>query len=108
MANLLKWLAILALVVGLLTAASYLGARATAGGLLGPNPPVGSRSIDFAFGGVATLRGNPRAWVFTYRSSQLPGVSGVRVYVSPTGKLIATDPPDLQRRLEAYERAREP
>lgn len=108
MAKLLKLLAVLALIVGLLTAASYLGARATAGGVLGPNPPVGERSIDFAFGGVSNLRGNPRAWVFTYRTSRLPDVSGVRVYVSPTGKLLGTDPPNLEQRLETYERAREP
>lgn len=108
MAKLFKVVAVLALVAGLLTAASYLGARARAGGLLGSNPPVGNRSIDFAFSGVASVRGNPRAWVFTYRSSQLPGVSGIRIYISPTGKLLGTEPPDLERRLEAYERAREP
>lgn len=101
-------LLILALIVGtLLGAASYAGARARVGQLLGPDPPVGGRTITFAVKGVPDLPERPRAWVFVYRTNRL-GVRRVRVYVSLAGKVIATVPANLAQRVEAYARSREP
>lgn len=104
----LKWLFFLALITGALALMSYMGARVTAGKILGPNPPLSSRTIEFVYQGVPNLPGRPRAWVFTYRSSRLPGVPTAQIFVSPTGDLIATLPYDLEQRIDAWERARLP
>jgi hypothetical protein len=107
MRRILGWLFLLALVAGALAVVSYAGARATAGKLLGSNPPVSDRSIVFAYEGVPELPGKPRAWVIKYGRTQLPGVPRVAIYVSMTGKLITTRPADLDQRLEAWERNQE-
>jgi hypothetical protein len=114
MAKLFKLLLILAAIAGLLTAGSYAGARFTAGKITGSNPPLSNRTITFEgwrppkFEGVADLPGTPRAWVIRYGRTQLPGVRRVVIYVSPTGRLIATIPRDLEARIEAWERSQEP
>jgi hypothetical protein len=102
--RLIKWVMMLAVVGGVLAAVSYVGARATAGQFVGSNPPLGRRTIRFAFGGISSLNTTPRAWVFTYGSTSLPGVERAQIIVSPTGKLLATRPPDLERRLEQQAR----
>lgn len=108
MFKLIKWLFLLAFVATLLSGASYAAARFRVGQMVGSTPPLSGRTIGFAFTGVENLSGKPRVWVFTYRSSELPGVRGAKVYVSPTGKLIATVPADLGRRIEAWEKSKEP
>lgn len=106
--RLIKWLIVLAMVGAGLAAASYAGARFTAGRMLGPQPPLSGRTVQFEYKGVEELPGKPRAWVFTYTRSQLPGVRSARIYVTPTGKLITTRPRDLDRRLDAWAKAQEP
>jgi len=108
MDRLFKGLLVVALIGGGFGVYSYLGARITAGKLVGSNPPMGDRTIEFAFDGVPELAGQPRAWVVTYTSSRLPGVRTVRIYVSPTGTLLATRPADLDTRLDAWEKSRQP
>jgi hypothetical protein len=108
MARLLKLLLLLALVCVVLGAASYAGARATAGKLVGRDPPMSERIITFAYQGVPELPGRPRAWVITYGRTRLPGVRSAIIYVSPVGRLLATMPRDLDARLDAYEKALEP
>lgn len=114
MAKLFKLLMVLAAIGGLLTAGSYAGARSTAGKVTGSNPPLSNRTIVFEgwrpprFEGVADLPGKPRAWVIRYGRTRLPGIRRAAIYVSPTGKLIATVPRDLEARIEAWERAQEP
>jgi hypothetical protein len=114
MARFFKILLLLAAVGGLLTAASYAGARFTAGKVTGTKPPLSERTIHFQgwrppkFAGVETLPGTPRAWVIHYARTRLPGVRRATIYVSATGKLIATVPADLDDRIEAWERAQEP
>jgi len=102
----LFWVAFALAIVG---TGSYAGARFTAGELVGgPRSPVEGRTTTFAFRGVESVRGNPRAWVVTYSRVRLPGVSRVRVVVSVTGKLLAVQPADLKARLAAYQRSLEP
>jgi hypothetical protein len=114
MVKLLKLLLLLASIGGLLTFGSYAGARFTAGKITGSNPPMSNRTIVFEgwrpprFEGVADLPGTPRAWIIRYDRTRLPGIRRVTIYVSPTGKLIATVPRDLEARIEAWERAQEP
>lgn len=106
--RLLKWLVLLVLVVAGVGAGSYAGARATAGKLVGNDPPLSERTITFAFDGIPELPGRPRGWVITYARTRLPGVRSVTIYVSPGGKLLAMKPRDLDARLDAYEKSLEP
>ncbi len=108
MKRLIKLVFVLALVGAALAGMSYAGAGIKAGTFLGSNAPVGDREIKFHNDGVEDLPGRPKAWVVTYRSSQLTGTTFVQIFVSPTVRVIATRPPDLDRRLEAWEKTRLP
>lgn len=108
MRRLLKWIVVLGAISGLAMGASYVGARAAAGKFLGPEPPLTGREVSLKLGGVDDLEGNPRAWVFTYTQSQLPGVRSAVIYLSLTGKIIQTRPRNLDLILDAWTRAQEP
>ena len=108
MYRLLKILAVLGLIFGLLLGASFAGSRVAAGKVLGPNPTfMGNRDIQFKYKGVEELDGNPRAWVYTYSPTQLPGVPKATIYVTLEGKLIRTVPRNLVDRVQLY-RDRDP
>lgn len=108
MRRFVKLLLIVAFLAGCFAAYSYLGARFAAGRLLGSNPPLTGRTMQFDFQGVPDLPGNPRAWVFSYSQSTLPGVRRAQIFISYNGRVIATRPRDLQARLEAWEKTRLP
>lgn len=108
MGRFVRVLLILVAAAAAFTLYSYAGARFTAGRVVGSNPPFSDRTITFAFDGVPELPGRPRAWVIDYRRSRLPGVRRAQIFVSPTGRLIGTRPPDLDVRLDAWERSRLP
>jgi hypothetical protein len=103
-----KWLFLLVVAAVAFATYSYAGAWFTAGRVVGSSGPVSDRTMEFAFKGVPDLPGNPRAWIVTYHRTQLPGVRRVQIYVSPTGRLIATRPGDLDARLDAWEKAKQP
>ncbi len=105
MKKLVKWSSVLVLVALILFGMSYVGARARAGLFLGsPLPSLGHRSVRFAFEGAEEVPGNPRAWVVAYGPTAIPGARDIRLYVSPTGKVISTYPIDLRARLEPFKR----
>ncbi len=104
----IKRLLILSFVVGILTAGSFAGARLKAGKIVGNQRPLGGRTTAFAFKGVQELAGNPRVWVFTYSTSRLPGIRQATIYVTPTGRVVATRPSNLGDLVEAWERSLEP
>jgi hypothetical protein len=104
----IKRLLLLSFVVGILAAGSYAAARFEAGKVLGNRPPLGGRTVEFAFKGAGNLDGNPRVWVFTYSTSRLPRVRQAKIYVTPTGKVVATEPSNLTDLLETWEKSLEP
>jgi len=106
--KLIKWLFLIGFVGVLLAGGSYAAARFKVGRLVGPEPPLAGRTVEFAYRGVEGLPGRPRLWVFTYRTSQLPGLRSATIYVSATGKLVATLPADLEARLATWEQSQEP
>jgi hypothetical protein len=108
MPRFLKFLFILVLLAGGFAAYSYLGARFTAGRLLGASPPLTGRTITFNFDGVRGVPGTPRAWVFSYNRSKLPGVPSAQIIISYNGRILATRPQDLPARLFAWEKTRLP
>ena len=108
MKRLVKWFVLLAIVATLLATASYAGARARVGQLIGNGLPLGGRNITFAWKGAEELPDRPRVWVFTYITNQLRLRHVVKIYVSPTGDILKTVPGNLAARIEAFERSREP
>jgi len=108
MKRLIKLIFVLALVGAAFAGMSYAGAGIKAASFVGSKAPVGDRQIKFDYEGVRDLPGRPKAWVVTYRSSRLPGAPTVQIIVSPTGRVIATRPPDLDRLVEAWEKRRLP
>ena len=108
MKRLIKLIFVLALVGAVLAGMSYAGAGIRAASFVGTHAPVGDRQIKFDYEGVRGLPGRPKAWVVTYRSSQLPGAPTVQVVVSPTGRVIGTRPPNLDRLVEEWEKRRLP
>ena len=108
MYRLLKIFLALCLVAALLSGYSYVGSRLAAGKVVGPNPDfMGDRKIRLEYKGVEELEGNPRAWVYTYAPTRLPGVREATIYVSLEGKLIRTRPRNLAERVQIY-RDRDP
>jgi hypothetical protein len=104
MKRLITWVFVLALLAGALYGASYVGARARAGMLLGNKlPSLGTRQIAFAFDGAKDLAGHPRAWVISYGPTEIVGARQIKIFVSPTGTLLATLPRDLETRLKPYQ-----
>jgi hypothetical protein len=97
----MRGLFLLVVLCAVLVAASYAGARATAGKLTGPNPGLGSATTRFAFEGIPALRGKPRGWVVEYPAARAFGPAGAAIYVSPTGRLLGTRPANLAQQLEA-------
>ena len=96
---------LLLVIVAALAGASFAGARFTAGKVVGPNPPgLGPPTTHFAFQGISALPAKPRGWVVAYPNARRFGRGGAEIYVSPTGGLLGTRPPDLARRLEASRR----
>jgi len=108
MFRLLKFIIGIGLILGLVAGYSYAGSRFAAGRVLGPSPTfMGQRKIELNLKGVEELDGNPRAWVYTYGPTQLPGVNTATIYVSLEGKLIRTRPRNLAERVALF-RDRDP
>ena len=51
--------------------------------------------------GAPQLPGHPRVWRFAFGPTVIPGAPTVRIYVSPLGQVVATDPADLAERVKA-------
>jgi hypothetical protein len=41
-------------------------------------------------------------WQFAFSPTSIPGAPSVRIYISPVGKLVATEPGDLPQRVKAF------
>ena len=91
-----------------LAAYSYLGARMTVGQILGTESPLSERTIHLDYHGVPNLPGHPRAWVFTYRHTQLPGIPVAQFFVSLNAEILGTRPPDLIAQIDKWQKARMP
>lgn len=108
MKRIVKWLFLLAVVGGLATAGSYAGARAMLGKLVGPNSPLSGLRTQFVTTGVPGTTSKALAWHFSYAISKAPNIARPQVWISPTGRILATRPTDLEKRLDAYRRSLEP
>ena len=103
MRRLFQLLLVATFVGTLLLGASWAAAYFAVGTLLGAPPPqMGTQHTHLALEGVRGIRGHPRAWVFSYGPTLIPGAPDVRIYVTPTGELLRTEPLDLADRLKAF------
>lgn len=102
----LFWLLVIAAFVGAIVAGvSWIGAYTAVGKLLGAPPPeMGRQTTTFLWKGMPNYRGHPRAWRFDFGPTRIPGAERVVIYVSPTGEIITTVPPDLEAKLAAFRR----
>jgi len=102
MARLFWWTAIVAFVAALLAGASWAGAYFAVGELLGAPPPeMGSESTTFLWQGMPQVAGHPRVWRFAFGPTKIPGAPTVRIYVTPLGQVVQTEPADLAERVKA-------
>ena len=99
----LFWLTVMAaFVAALLAGASWALALAAVGTLLGAPPPeMGTQSTTFLWQGMPQLPGHPRVWRFAFGPTRIPGAPTVRIYVTPLGQVVSTEPADLEARVKA-------
>ena len=103
MARLIWMLLILAFFGVLLTGASWAAAYTSVGKLLGAPPPrMGQQKTSIEWEGMDKILEHPPWWRFAYGPTAIPGAAQVRIDVNPVGKIIATDPADLEQRIQAF------
>ena len=103
MARLIRLLFGLALVAAVLAAASWSVALHRVNVLLGDPPPqLGKHETTFLWDGMPQLQGQPRAWRFAFGPTAIQGAPYVRIYVSPLGKVVLTEPADLAARVKVF------
>lgn len=104
----IKVLAVAAVVTGLLFAASYAGARFKVGQILGPSPPnMGTRTISFGTDSVPGSPGQRLVWTFSWSPTPWTGTRPVRIWISPTGTILAVWPRNLETLVEQYYRSKD-
>ncbi|MGB7213187.1 MAG: hypothetical protein WBC97_11245 [Gemmatimonadales bacterium] len=109
MAKLMKLFLTLLLLSGMAAAGSYGVAYLAQGKIVGPQPlELGAQATRFATEGIPTLPGAPKAWVFSYGPTKVPGMKQVEIFVSPLGSVLGTIPKDFATRLQAYRAAQSP
>lgn len=97
-------LLLLLVICGLfLAGASWGAANYRVADLLGAPPPkMGKSKTSFDYHGVAALPGHPRAWIFEYGPTSIPGASKVRIYVDPSAHILRTEPAQLAELLNTF------
>jgi hypothetical protein len=100
----LFWLTFwLALGAALVSGVSWCAAYYSLGTFLGAPPPqMGTQHTRFMWDGLGQRAGAPKVWQFAFGPTSIPGAPSVRIYISPTGKLVATEPGDLPQRIKAF------
>jgi hypothetical protein len=98
----LFWLVVLAaFAAAVLAGVSWIAAYTAVANLLGSPPPeMGTQSTAFLWQGAPQLPGNPRVWSFAFGPTKIPGAPSVRIYVTPLGRVVETEPADLEARVK--------
>ena len=102
----LFWLLVMAAgVLGLLAGASWALAYSSVDTLLGSPPPeMGTQTTSFLWEGLPHVKQHPRVWRFAFSPTRIPGAPSVRIYVSPTGEVLQTEPGNLPELLHNFRR----
>jgi len=98
----LFWLTVMAaFAAALLLGASWAVAYNAVANVLGSPPPeMGTQSTALLWQGAPELPGHPRVWRFAFGPTRIPGAPTVRIYVTPLGQLLETQPADLEARVK--------
>ena len=105
MARLFWFLLIAALVAIVVMGASWALAYDSIATLLGDPPPLmGTQSTSIGWHGLPHLRDQPPVWRFAFAPTRIPGASAVRIYVNPWGRIVSTEPADLDAKLREFRR----
>src|SRR5918995_5779801 len=103
MARLFWLIVIMAFFGSLAMGASWAAAYSSVGTLLGAPPPrMGTQTTTIEWHGVSQLLDHPPTWRLAYGPTAIPGATRVRIDVSPWGKIISTQPGDLEARIKAF------
>ena len=103
MARLIWYTLMLSLGAALVAGVSWVAAYHSLGTLLGAPPPdMGNQSTTFFWQGAPKVPGHPRLWRFAFSPTRIPGAPRVEVYLTPTGRIVRTEPSDLAARLYAF------
>src|SRR3989441_9185758 len=101
MARLIRLTLFLALAAALVVGGSWALAYNGVATLLGDPPPqMGIQTTTFLWDGLTQMEGAPRVWCFAFYPTLIPGAQSVRIYVTPTGRVIQTEPADLAVRVK--------
>ena len=104
----IKWTIVLAIVAGLLTTASYAGARFKVGQILGPEPPnMGQRTITLGYDSVPGAPKKQVVWTFSWPRTPWIGGRPVRIWVSLKGEVLRMNPGNLDALIDQYYKAKE-
>jgi hypothetical protein len=94
-------LVLLAVLAAIAAGVSWALASNAVNGVLGSPPPqMGKTKTTFLWDGMPKKAGHPRAWRFAFGPTRIPGTPNVVMYVSPTGKMLQTEPADLAARVK--------
>jgi len=103
MARLIRLFLGLALGTAVAVGVSWAVALHRVGVLLGDPPPrMGTHSTTFLWDGMPQVEGRPRAWLFAFGPTAIPGARDVRIYVTPLGHVVLTEPSDLAARVKVF------
>ena len=100
----LFWLTVMAAcAAALLAGASWAVAYNGVATLLGSPPPeMGTQTTTFLWDGLPQVPGQPRVWCFAFGPTRIPGAPSVRIYVTPLGRVVDTEPGNLAALLKAF------
>lgn len=103
MTRLLWRLLVLAGVFALLTGASWAIAFNSVGSMLGSPPPqMGTQSTTILWHGMGGKGTQMPVWRFDFSPTLVPDAPHVQIFVSPIGRVIRTNPADLEQRLKGF------
>lgn len=105
MARLFWYLLMAAFVAVIVAGISWALAYNSIGTLLGSPPPeMGTQTTIIQWPPLDRLQEHPPLWRFSFSPTRIPGATLVRIYVNPVGKIVQTEPADLDERLSVFRR----
>lgn len=103
MAGLVRFVVVCALCAAVIAGASWGVALHRVDVLLGDPPPkMGTQKTTFLWDGMPQVAGHPRVWLFAFGPTVIPGAQTVRIYVTPIGRVVQTEPSDLAGRVKVF------
>jgi hypothetical protein len=95
MAGLVRFIVVCALCAAVIAGVSWGVALHRVDVLLGDPPPrMGTQKTTFSW--------DTKMWLFAFGPTKIPGAQNVRIYVTPVGRVVQTEPSDLAARVKVF------